>query len=411
MITCHLLTPSIDPSLGGLQLSSHRIAQILGEQGNEVVVYTTEQPASDTKPDHISHVEHLSATHDVACEPLNYGSTTLKESSNSRLALELPRAEFAILLDRISRRMGKQGKQKHVLISFYASYHGFIAQQLSYALNIPHIACIRGSDFTKDFVSPFRFSSVEYVARRATKLVATNRSQKEILDRIVGRGSSTVVIHNSLPASVNKYLWRPVSSDCIKLISDCGFAFKKQPHVLANAALRLLKSGTLIELSIIGRTEPREEAYWREASQQWFLESGGLITANGYLPAEEIRHRLSQAHIYCSASLGEGCSNAMLQAAGLGIPIVCTNVGAVPEILEEHPLSMLQFPVADPESAATAILEMISRVRSGDAIVPSDVLDRFRLVFARIEESRQWADVIRGVLNADMAAPVRQELS
>ncbi|MCA9021794.1 MAG: glycosyltransferase, partial [Planctomycetaceae bacterium] len=71
----------------------------------------------------------------------------------------------------------------------------------------------------------------------------------------------------------------------------------------------------------------------------------------------DVPQLLSQAGFYVSSSLTEGISLTLLEAMSVGLPIVATNVGGNPEIVQE-PATGLLVPSANPDSLASAMIQM-----------------------------------------------------
>lgn len=71
----------------------------------------------------------------------------------------------------------------------------------------------------------------------------------------------------------------------------------------------------------------------------------------------DVPQLLSQAGFYVSSSLTEGISLTLLEAMSVGLPIVATNVGGNPEIVQQ-PATGLLVPSANPALLASAMIQM-----------------------------------------------------
>ncbi|NER40342.1 glycosyltransferase family 4 protein [Bacillus megaterium NBRC 15308 = ATCC 14581] len=75
----------------------------------------------------------------------------------------------------------------------------------------------------------------------------------------------------------------------------------------------------------------------------------------GYIPQEDMPYIYSNAHFLVYPSLFEGFGIPLIEAMRTNIPIVCSNAGSIPEIVEE---SALIFNPYDPENIAIKMLEI-----------------------------------------------------
>ena len=76
--------------------------------------------------------------------------------------------------------------------------------------------------------------------------------------------------------------------------------------------------------------------------------------------AEELRPLVERAALFVLPSLREGSPLALLEAMSYGLPVVVSQVGGVPELVEEGVEGHL-FPPLRPEDAAGRIVELLNR--------------------------------------------------
>ena len=280
-------------------------------------------------------------THSVAHSDVLYEVTLLRPLRNRLLAPraasahdttdigEIYRIDGLLLRGLIEQARAKGGVGPHVLMSFFASTTGFLGQQIALEEHLPHIACVRGSDLARDFRNPYAFSAMQYVAQNADLVVTTNADHHSQLSSLVRKGS-VVTIYNSVDLDLP--VWKPRQEGTIRLVSDVGFSLKKGTHIMLSAVTALVEEGCDVHLTVFGRTDPRENAYWAAARSERLISSPDAFTFYDVLEEDQIADHLLRADIYCSASLGEGCSNSTSRALAIGIPIVATDTGALREL-------------------------------------------------------------------------------
>lgn len=127
-------------------------------------------------------------------------------------------------------------------------------------------------------------------------------------------------------------------------------------HRHAIAAVGELKSrGVRIRYDIIG-----EGDYHSEIAQQ--IKNAGLendVEMLGPLPNDQIARRLSEydAFVLPSVGLGEAAPVAVMEAMGVGIPVVCSIIGGTPEMIETERTGFL-FPQGDEQG----LIEILARL-------------------------------------------------
>lgn len=94
----------------------------------------------------------------------------------------------------------------------------------------------------------------------------------------------------------------------------------------------------------------------------------GNVVITGLLPHEEVIDNVASSDLFLFPSYSEGFPNAVLEAMALGLPVVATRVGAIPEMVEEGEGGFLVEPgdIAGLVSAITALAkDPILRERQG----------------------------------------------
>jgi len=87
------------------------------------------------------------------------------------------------------------------------------------------------------------------------------------------------------------------------------------------------------------------------------LELRDNIVFTGPLSAQAVKERLLKSHVFCSPSLIENSPNSLAEAMMLGVPVIATYVGGVPDMVR-HGESGFLVPPADPLLLAEYILHV-----------------------------------------------------
>ena len=97
----------------------------------------------------------------------------------------------------------------------------------------------------------------------------------------------------------------------------------------------------------------------RESLENQIEELGlkDYITLMGYKKQSEVFDVLRAGDIYVISSRSEGIPYSLLEAAAVGLPIITTNCGGIPEVVKDNETAIV-VPVGDPFSLSKAILTL-----------------------------------------------------
>ena len=113
----------------------------------------------------------------------------------------------------------------------------------------------------------------------------------------------------------------------LRILSVGRLAWKKGYEHALQAIWLLLKMGVLCEYHVVGEGEYRDALYF--ARHQMDLED--TVTFCGPLEHPAVLEKCAWADVFLHPSLSEGFCNAVLEAQALGVPVVCTDAGGLPE--------------------------------------------------------------------------------
>lgn len=361
MITVHFCIESYDPRRGGMEESALRLITGFADQESiRFIAYVLSAPLeSDVPRPNITIIDIASLIQPLV-EPL--GPLTPANSRES--AAEKMRLQVLFLRRAMRERSHLDGPGRHVVLSYYVSTAGFIAQHVASDLGLSHIACARGSDLGRDIFIRELLGAAEFVLRRATCIVTTNEEHARFVRYLSGRLDDVHTIYNPVPRHVRP-VWRPSRRDRVRLVSLGGYSVKKGTNTLFKAVSRLLDDGLPVELVVAGPTGTGE---WDTIRQQYVARYGGALSLLDTIPRHDVEELLLKADIFCSASISEGCANATMRALGLGIPIVSTATGALVDFAALFDHVVLAEP-GDEEAFASVLRNSVQRALSGNLIV------------------------------------------
>jgi glycosyltransferase involved in cell wall biosynthesis len=322
MVTVHFCIESYDVRRGGMEESALRLINALASQPRlRLIAYVLSVPvADDMEPPDIQVVD-IAVRILPLIEPL--GPLTL--FNRRERGAEQSRLQVLLLRQAMSDRLQTSGNCRHVILSYYLSTAGFVAQHVASEFGIPHIACARGSDLGRDVFTRESLAAPAFVLQRATCIVTTSKEHARFVRYLTHREQDVHTIYNGLSSNIRP-TWTRFRSDRVRLVSLCGYSVKKGTNTLLKAVARLLDLGLPVELTIAGRTGIGE---WNAIRQQYLGRYGERISFRDVIARQDVDSFLLSGDIFCSASISEGCANATMRALGLGLPIVSTATGAL----------------------------------------------------------------------------------
>jgi glycosyltransferase involved in cell wall biosynthesis len=393
---CHLVTISNDPTRGGVQELTDRVAARLATvDGLQIVVYTMSAALSGPDPKPYA-VEDLSGERARLSAPLPGRAGRTSPPRLTQLSPEDFQVNRLLLLARLQEAILHRPHDRHVVVSFFLTTLGFTAQLVAQELGIPHVTFVAGSDLNRDVATPSWLAAAAFVVEHADWIMVSNRDQAARLARLFRRTDRISVSHGALPPGHPQGYWQRRARDHVGLVSDCGYSFKKSTHSLVEAFGRLRRDGHPVKLAIVGTTHPEQAEYWEGARRAWRERFGEDATFGGYLPKSEVEEVLLDGDVYCSASLGEGSSNGSLLALALGMPIVAVRSSSLSDLEDPTRDRVGLFRGGDVEDLYRRLVEMVERVRSGLGPADRARIDALRRQLDRTEIS-DWLGVIEKV--------------
>jgi glycosyltransferase involved in cell wall biosynthesis len=197
-------------------------------------------------------------------------------------------------------------------------------------------------------IRPISVYSLRKIAREAP--AALYVTKHALQKRYPGSGYTIGVSDVMLPFSFySKQPKQSFSNNIFKVISIGSLEqMQKSPDITIWAIKELINRGSNVSLTWIGAGKNLQKMKDLASS----LNLSHLIDFKGKLPqGSQIIDELDKADLFVMASRMEGLPRAMVEAMARGLPCIGSNIGGIPELLEERFL----VPVNDPFALADKI--------------------------------------------------------
>lgn len=229
----------------------------------------------------------------------------------------------------------------------------FLAKKL---LGTPYIVWGRGTDVYLSWL--FKKPISKLVLRNPDRVIALTEDMKKEIQKNYGRPVD--VIPNGI--DLESYEALPAKSairDKLGLDNDeriIVFVGTLRPvkgvKYLIEALDIIKRKDTTAKLMLVGDGEERHSLEGRVEE----LNLGSSVTFVGKVPNEKVTQYMAAADILVLPSLSEGFPNVALEAMAVGLPVVASMVGGLPELIEEGENGFLTEPKSPDQIADRTLL-------------------------------------------------------
>lgn len=258
-----------------------------------------------------------------------------------------------------------------LLLNYWIYPEGYAAVMAGRKLGRPVILCSIGSDL-KRLPGAITRSLTQKTLAQADFVMAVSEDLRNEAVRLGADAPRTATVQNGCDLSVFAPAEQSAARTSLGVVPNreiivfVGFLSEaKGLRELARAMEQLLPARPNLTAVLIGEGVLRQE-----------LEGAKGIQLAGRQTSAQIAQWMAAANVFCLPSYSEGCPNAVVEALACGCPVVATNVGGIPDLVEDS--SGILVPARDSAALAAALDQALSR--SWD-----------RAAIAR-QNRRSWAD-------------------
>lgn len=233
---------------------------------------------------------------------------------------------------------------------------GMYYEDLKELINLPYVTSGRGTDINLLPLKP----NVDAERRFCKKIDKLHLVSEDLQNRVVDLSliDPTKIFVNR-PAVISATGVKNASSNAsVPCILSVGrLVWIKGYDYLLQAYSILVNEGVSFKAYIVGDGPLYNELNF--SIRDLGLEDS--VTLCGPLPADEVEKKMMDADIFALPSHAEGINNSVLEAMRMGVPVVCTAIGGMKEVIEDHKNGILTSP-RDPREMANALRELLNSV-------------------------------------------------
>jgi N-acetyl-alpha-D-glucosaminyl L-malate synthase BshA len=304
-----IMSPTFVPKwIGGIEIATLNVAQLLAAKGHEVHVLTSLDKGLPEESVHKGVFVHR-----ILWKGHNFLANRVFELRMLRMLLKIHPQIVHVQTIRLSK----------------------CALLAKVFFQIPYVICGHGSDV---YLSnpPDGFEN-KILLKNADVVIALTDHMKKAMQKMYLRDVKVV------PNGINVDEFAPLTKlearaklqmdDDERVVAFVGSLREiKGVEYLVRATKSILETGTVIHTVIIGDGPDRE----RLESLTHQLHISSYVTFKGQIQNEQIPYYLRVSDVFVLPSLSEGFPVVLLEAMASGLPIVTTNVGGVPEIVRDR---------------------------------------------------------------------------
>lgn len=231
-----------------------------------------------------------------------------------------------------------------LILNYWVYPDGYAAVKVAKNLNIPVITVAIGTDLNRRLKGIVK-AYTRWTLQQSDLVVTVSH---KLADRAVELGTPkhrVVPILNGCDTDIFKPVDKAMSRQRIGVDSEelsvlyvGRFDVLKGLLELVRACAQLAKTHPQLRLTMIGEG-PAKDAIESIARELGFAERLRLIEP---CPSSMVAQWMSAADVFALPSYAEGCPNVVVEALNCGTPVVATNVGGIPELVDRDRAVLVQ---------------------------------------------------------------------
>ena len=236
---------------------------------------------------------------------------------------------------------------------WYSNFICGLSRRCGFWRQVPFIASQRGDYHAR--YSQFRFWFTEKVIYNTADVLLTNSEpiQRYLCQRYPDKKIHSIPNLLELPTEV----WaqrKPTPETAEKLIVSVGRFAPEKGHRYLIEALNLLKQQNVAcRCTFLG--DGKLEAELRALVAEYGLSE--QVAFPGF--CEDVFSVLLTADVFVLPSLHESSPNALIEAMGIGMPCIASDVGGIVDLIEDD-ANGIRIPPKDPEALAAALHRILT---------------------------------------------------
>jgi len=255
-----------------------------------------------------------------------------------------------------------------VILAYCLYPEGYVTQLTGEQLGIPVVLGARGSDLLQIPSAGVR-DKIADALRRASFVLLVSEDMRQHALKLGARPEFARTVNNGCDSSVFRLGDRGEARSALEIRPDAEvilFVGRLTPikgvRELLEALARIVPDHPRLELACIGDDWMDGELQQRAARP----DLAGHVRFLGILKPPEVASWLAASNLLCLPSYSEGCPNVVIESLSCGRPVVATQVGGTPELVD--PTCSILVPPRNVEALAGALVKALQQPWDAAAI-------------------------------------------
>jgi len=280
-------------------------------------------------------------------------SNLLKEEGFELLMTSSKKNQLLRVIDMLFNIVKYRKKNSYILIDTYSTrnfYYALACSQLARVFKLNYIPILHGGNLPNRLVKSPKLSSL--IFKNSYKNIAPSNYLKSEFEL---KGYEVVFIPNVLEVNTYKFKKRALFSP--KLLYVRAFDKIYNPKMAVYVLSEILKEYPLAKLCMVG---PDKDGSLKECKDLALsLGIAASIEFTGVLSKREW-HKLSKEYdLFINTTNLDNTPVSVMEAMALGLPVISTNVGGIPYLIENNVTGVL-VPPNDVISMSNEIKKLLS---------------------------------------------------
>lgn len=259
---------------------------------------------------------------------------------------------FFRLLDMIYTLLKHRRDISFIIVDTYSTlsfYYAWMIARMAKSFNVPFIPVLRGGNL------PNRLKDTPRLCRQVFQSAYRNVAPSGYMQAAFAQhGYKSVVIPNFI--SIKNYCFKLRSQVRPRLLWVRSFEVTYHPALAIHVLAKLKKQYPEVMLCMVGPDKDGSLEQCRQLAKD--LEVLEQVTFTGRLSKTDW-HQLAQEYdIFINTTNADNTPVSVIEAMALGLPVVSTNVGGIPYLLEQEKTGLLVTP-GDTGAMCEAIVSLI----------------------------------------------------